>query len=101
MVFAPMLALCIVTAGSGGSLGVRAGVVGEVDGILEELMIAMSIGQTVGWYYNPCAALQQSWVCVSVCLYGTGSVADNYLHQCQHPHAISGPPVSQSPSVPS
>lgn len=68
MVIAPMLALCIVTAGSGVSLGVRAGLVGEVDPIIAELMVAMSVGQTIGQYCNPSAALvlQESWVCVSV-----------------------------------
>ncbi len=39
-------------AGGGGSFGGEAGMSSEVDGIIEQLMVAMSIGQTVGQYHN-------------------------------------------------
>jgi len=37
---------CLV--GGGASFGGEAGITSEVDGIIEQLMVAMSIGQTVG-----------------------------------------------------
>lgn len=39
-------------AGGGASFGDENGMSSEVDGIIEQLMVAMSIGQTVGQYYN-------------------------------------------------
>ena len=53
-----MSARCVPTpvycpfAGGGGSFEGRAGMSSEVDGIIEKLMVAMSIGQTVGQYHH-------------------------------------------------
>ncbi len=47
-------------AGGGASFEGEAGMSSEVDGIIEQLMVAMSIGQTVGQYHNHHMACDQS-----------------------------------------
>ena len=49
-------------AGSGGSFGGEAGMSSDVDGVIEQLMVAMSIGQTVGQYHSHRMACVQSSV---------------------------------------
>lgn len=44
--------VCCTLAGNGASIGGGAGMSSEVDGIIEQLMVAMSVGQTVGQYHN-------------------------------------------------